>query len=157
MLVEPRTAKHTASPRGPTAASTSAERCLTLPLAFTLVLATLSACKGGKEEDGALERASAQAKTTATETDESLSGLYTVVSDEVLGPYKRTVTVEVPEPLTKAQLGAIAKRIKDSKSAQAERTYINFNIKNTPPPDQFANWATVRFDPDMRIDIYGDE
>lgn len=83
--------------------------------------------------------------------------LYTVRSDEVLAPYKRTVTVTLARSASRAELEAISREVQSAKPMKVERTFINFDVRDKRAPEPFAHWAVARFEPDLKLQINGVE
>lgn len=85
-----------------------------------------------------------------------ISSLYVVTKDDHMGAMKRTVAVQLFAHQNEATLEAIARALKSRDVRQYERTYITFDVRGEPKPEGMSNWAVARFDPDFRVDVYGD-
>lgn len=80
---------------------------------------------------------------------------YSVISDEVLPPYKRTVEVELDNSVSRDELGLIAKEIKALNRKPFERTFISYQLKGHTTKDIGMSYAISHYNPDMEINFLG--
>lgn len=77
---------------------------------------------------------------------------YSILSDESKHNIKRTVEIELPERIDKAELTRIAQYIKASEERSYERTFIGYRIRGD---GSGYYWATTHYNPDLEVIILG--
>lgn len=112
----------------------------------------LAACQPTKEESpAASSSAPAIATTPAARIPEDVK--YTIVSDDALPPYKRSLDVRLNKKVSEDVLTAIASELRNRDRRQFERTFIVYYL-----PDMqvgAGGWATTHFDPSLKVVIQG--
>lgn len=82
-----------------------------------------------------------------------LTGAYTVQSDKLMAPYKRTVEVALHVRLDQAQLAKLAEIIKAMDDTEVARTFIGYRLDSLPADSSY--WATTHYNPDLEVAIQG--
>ena len=80
---------------------------------------------------------------------------YTILSDETLAPFKRTVEVKLDGRVSEEELTAIAKKLKSLDRKSYDRTFISYEIEGEPTNDIGMSYAISHYDPDLEIQFLG--
>lgn len=75
---------------------------------------------------------------------------FTVVSDEYMASFKRTVEISLPARISTADLSAIAEAIKANATRTTDRTFIGYRIAGEP---ESGYWATTHYDPGLEVRV----
>ncbi len=81
---------------------------------------------------------------------QSVSHLYSIVSEDTLGSQKRSLAVRLRERVTESVLNIIARELY---TPGFDRTFITYNL----PGEEIGNgaWATTHFNPTLKVVILG--
>lgn len=131
-----------------------------LKMILPVLILALPACTGDVEQE--VPRPQTQPVSVAPvqipETRISASSdvsvpKYSIVKDENLHHFKRSVDVRIPIRYTETQLDILAKHIKNLDKRKYDRTFILYYL-----PDMEIDagaWASSHFDPNLKITIHG--
>jgi hypothetical protein len=106
---------------------------------------------GNSVTNKALEPAAVIAAAPSAQVDKLPA--FTVISDEYMAPFKRTVEVRLPARISNAELSAIAEVIKARATGATDRTFIGYRIAGELDP---AYWATTHYNPVLEVKVFDD-
>ena len=78
---------------------------------------------------------------------------YTIIKDDNLAHYKRSVYIQLSRKVSEEALRSIALEVKNLDHRQYDRTFISYFLPGRDVED--GKWATSHFDPDLTIKIRG--
>lgn len=119
-------------------------------VSITLGLSLVVACEKNEPKQE-VTVASHQAVTTPSPAPE-FNVAYEVTKDTIMGPFKRSVEIELKERITEDELRWIAAQVMASGTTKTERTLIGYRLASANPT---AYWATTHYDPDLKVSIQG--
>lgn len=92
-------------------------------------------------------------QSAASDTAEAAdSVVYLLTKDEATGSTKRSVEVQIREPIDESTLERLANEIRERSTTKYDRTFIGWRIVGQPPSPY---WATTHFNPDLQVQILG--
>lgn len=104
----------------------------------------------------AAPRSSTRASEGQPQSDD-VSKLYTITKDDDIPGLNRRIEIVLFKGQKQATIEAICQRIHKSDAHQHETTFLFFDVRGEPKPKGYAHWAIARFEPDLFVQIFGDE
>nr|WP_300306948.1 hypothetical protein [Halomonas sp.] len=108
----------------------------------------------GPEPDSSEVKTASTNDVEVQEADQpNIASLYTIVSDKVQRPYKRTVEVKLHQRVDEPTLELIGKAIKSNGDQGVDRTFIGYRLDGQNPGSSY--WGTTHYNPDLNVSISG--
>ena len=123
----------------------------------TALVLTAMAALGCSTTTEAPEPATEAPQTEAAEVavvKEASLPAFTIIENETMQSFKRSVTVRLEEPVDEEDVERLAREIKAQDPKAYERTFILYYLPDQTP-GQEAAWATSHFDPELNVHILG--